>query len=89
MHGLLELLLVEELEDEEDEFAAERRHGARAATRELDLLCRRPAGARTSGRRDGARLVGRIARIRREEEEEEEEGGANSRVSPLSSPPLP
>lgn len=27
MHGLLELLLVEELEDEEDELAAERRHG--------------------------------------------------------------
>jgi hypothetical protein len=46
VHGLLELLLVEELEDEEDELAAERRHGAgaaAAATRELDLLCRRPA----------------------------------------------
>jgi hypothetical protein len=27
VHGLLELLLVEELEDEEDELAAERRHG--------------------------------------------------------------
>ena len=27
MHGLFELLLVEELEDEEDELAAERRHG--------------------------------------------------------------
>jgi hypothetical protein len=50
VHGLLELLLVEELEDEEDELAAEGRHGARAAgTRELDLLCRL-AGARASGR---------------------------------------
>lgn len=28
MHGLLELLLVEELEDEEHELPAERRHGA-------------------------------------------------------------
>jgi len=27
MHGLFELLLVEELEDKEDELAAERRHG--------------------------------------------------------------
>lgn len=28
VHGLLELLLVEELQDEEDELAAERRHGS-------------------------------------------------------------
>jgi hypothetical protein len=50
VHGLLEPLLVEELEDEEDELAAEGRHGARAAgSRELDLLCRL-AGARASGR---------------------------------------
>ena len=50
VHGLLELLLVEELEDEEDELAAERRHGVGGGGGG-----RSPPGARSA--RPGARLA--------------------------------
>lgn len=63
MHGLLELLLVEELEDEEDELAAERRHGGGGGGGGPVLDPRAPELGLEAAGTEGAALVAGPPRI--------------------------